>query len=99
MGIAGRDHVRDFRLESGDAFALDRETMTFLDPPKVRFGLRAHEADRRPRFASAAGVADAMNVVRRRPRKVVVHDDRQLWNVDPPRAAKSVATRTWMRLF
>ena len=59
--------------------------IAFLDEPEVRLGRGADEADGDAARAGAAGATDAMHVVDRRARQVVVHDGGQLDDVDAAR--------------
>ena len=69
------------RLKAWNLFALDDQLVTFFDEAKVRVGFCRDETNREARFPCATGAADAVCVIRRRTRQVVVQHHRQLHDV------------------
>ena len=73
------------RLKTRNLFARHAEPLAFFNQPPVRLRARADKTDGHAAFAGAAGAANAVGVVDRRARQVVVHHYRQLRNVQAAR--------------
>ncbi len=73
------------RLEAGDSFADERELVPLFDQPKVRRAAGADEAEGDARFARAPRAADAMHVVHRRTRQIIVDDRAQADDIEAAR--------------
>ena len=85
--LAGRSHgTRGFGwLEPCNGFTWQAHRVTLLDQAEMRFGPRTDKAHGHAPFTGASGAANAMDVVHRRAGQVVVHDGRQLVDMDAPR--------------
>ena len=77
---------REFlRFKSRDLLPLQSERVPLLDQFKVRVGLGADKAHRHAVRTGPARPADAVHIVHRRAREVVVHHRRQVVDVQAPR--------------
>ena len=69
------------RLEAGNLFAGNGEMVTLFDEQEMRMRLRRDETNGEAGFPRAPCAADAVRVIRRGARQVVVQDHRQLHDV------------------
>src|SRR5439155_20259050 len=65
-----------------DPLSHDATALAFFNEPEVRLGVGTDEADRDPARSRAGRAPDAVHIVHRRARQVVVHHHGQLRNVD-----------------
>nr|GEU28390.1 putative uridine nucleosidase 2 [Tanacetum cinerariifolium] len=85
IGNGGHRWRRVHCLESRHLFECQAQSLAFFDQVEMLLGIEADKADRHAALARAAGAADAVGVVDRRSRQVVVDHRRQARDVDAAR--------------